>query len=170
MDAAPSRRHSVTIAARRLTPVALLFRLRVPFMVKPLQARIHHKYNVRYWFSLKMCQGRPAREPTRKMRVSHQTEPALNVKMPKQTLIRTRTPMSSNSLIKAGVVLLLAFFLLPVAAQQRQTLSRLEFVGLKRLTRDQVVTMSGLKIGQSIDQTILDAAAGELLKSGLFRK
>jgi len=30
--------------------------------------------------------------------------------------------------------------------------------------------MSGLKIGQAIDQSILDAAAGELLKSGLFRK
>src|SRR3989440_8703254 len=81
------------------------------------------------------------------------------------------TPMSSNSLTRAGIVLLLAFLLLPVAAaQQRQTLSRLEFVGLKRLTREQVLAMSGLKIGQAIDQSILDAAAGELLKSGLFRK
>ena len=79
--------------------------------------------------------------------------------------------MPSNSLIRAGVVLLLAFLLLPVAAaQQRQTLSRLEFVGLKRLTREQVLAMTGLKIGQAIDQSILDAAAGELLKSGLFRK
>jgi len=52
------------------------------------------------------------------------------------------TPMPSNSLIRAGVVLLLAFLLLPVAAaQQKQTLSRLEFVGLKRLTREQVVAM-----------------------------
>lgn len=79
--------------------------------------------------------------------------------------------MLSNSLIRAGVVLLLAFLLLPVAvAQQRQTLSRLEFVGLKKLTREQVVAMSGLKVGQTIDPNILDAAAGELLKSGLFRK
>lgn len=69
------------------------------------------------------------------------------------------------------MVLLLAFLLLPVAvAQQRQTLSRLEFVGLKKLTREQVVAMSGLKVGQTIDPNILDAAAGELLKSGLFRK
>lgn len=79
--------------------------------------------------------------------------------------------MPSNSLIRAGVVLLLAFLLLPVAAaQQKQTLSRLEFVGLKRLTREQVVAMSGLKVGQTIDPSTLDAAAGELLKSGLFRK
>ena len=79
--------------------------------------------------------------------------------------------MPSNSLIRAGVILLLAFLLLPVAAaQQKQTLSKLEFVGLKRLTREQVLAMSGLKIGQAIDQSILDAAAGDLLKSGLFRK
>jgi outer membrane protein assembly factor BamA len=57
-----------------------------------------------------------------------------------------------------------------VAAQQRQTLRRIEFVGLKRLTLDQVVSMSGLKVGQAIDAAILDAAAGELVKSGLFRR
>src|SRR5437899_206722 len=90
--------------------------------------------------------------------------------MIEQTLIKMRISIPFSVLIRAGVVLLLAFLMLPVAAQQRQTLSRLEFVGLKRLTRDQVVTMSGLKIGQPIDSNILDAAAGELLKSGLFRK
>jgi len=82
--------------------------------------------------------------------------------------MRTAIPFSGT--VSAGVVLLLALFILPVAAQQRQTLSRLEFVGLKRLTREQVAAMSGLKIGQTIDPNILDAAAGELLKSGLFRK
>jgi len=71
----------------------------------------------------------------------------------------------------AGALLLaITLLLLPVTAQQRQTLSRLEVVGLKRLTHDQVVTMSGLKVGQVIDAGILDAAAGELLKTGLFRK
>src|ERR1041385_6652090 len=58
----------------------------------------------------------------------------------------------------------------PVVAQQQQTLGRLEFVGLKRLTREQVITMSGLKVGQVISGATLDAAAGELLKSGMFRK
>src|SRR5436190_792938 len=81
----------------------------------------------------------------------------------------TRYALSSGRLA-AGIVLALAVLLVPVAAQQRQTLGRLEFVGLKRLTRDQVVTMSGLKVGQVIDANVLDAAAGELLKSGLFRK
>jgi len=60
--------------------------------------------------------------------------------------------------------------LLPATAQQRQTLGRLEFVGLKRLTRDQVVAMSGLQVGQVVDAQVLDTAAGELLKTGLFRK
>jgi len=92
------------------------------------------------------------------------------VKTLKQTSIETRPAIPFSGAVSAGVVLLLALFMLPVAAQQRQTLGRLEFVGLKRLTREQVVAMSGLKIGQIIDPNILDAAAGELLKSGLFRK
>jgi outer membrane protein assembly factor BamA len=68
------------------------------------------------------------------------------------------------------VLLALIVLALPATAQQRQTLGRLEFVGLKRLTRDQVVAMSGLKVGQVVDAQILDSAAGELLKTGLFRK
>ncbi|MDX6577229.1 MAG: hypothetical protein QOE96_3182 [Blastocatellia bacterium] len=77
---------------------------------------------------------------------------------------------SSSFRLAAGIVLAFAVGLVPLAAQQRQTLGRIEFVGLKRLTHDQVVTMSGLKVGQVIDAGILDAAAAELLKSGLFRR
>jgi outer membrane protein insertion porin family len=78
--------------------------------------------------------------------------------------------ISSNRRLPAAAVLLLVLLLAPVAAQQQQTLGRLEFVGLKRLTREQVVTMSGLKVGQAINASVLDAAAGELLKTGLFRR
>ncbi|MDX6404419.1 MAG: hypothetical protein QOH70_1874 [Blastocatellia bacterium] len=78
--------------------------------------------------------------------------------------------VSSSCRLAAGIVLTLAVGSVPLAAQQRQTLGRIEFVGLKRLTHDQVVTMSGLKVGQVIDANILDAAAAELLKSGLFRR
>ena len=77
---------------------------------------------------------------------------------------------SSGRRTAAGIILTLLLFSFPSIAQQRQTLGRLEFVGLKRLTRDQVTAMSGLKIGQVIDANILDAAAGELLKTGLFRR
>ena len=67
-------------------------------------------------------------------------------------------------------LLALMLLLLPATAQQRQTLGRLEFVGLKRLNRDQVVAMTGLRVGQVVDAQVLDTAAGELLKTGLFRK
>src|SRR5436190_21936872 len=70
----------------------------------------------------------------------------------------------------AASLLVLVCLLAPVAAQQQQTLGRLEFVGLKRLTRDQVITMSGLKVGQVINGAALDAAASELLKTGMFRR
>jgi outer membrane protein assembly factor BamA len=81
-----------------------------------------------------------------------------------------------KSFIAAGIstiaklMLACSILVLPLAAQQRQTLGGLEFVGLKRLTRAQVITMSGLKIGQVVDANILDAAAGELLKTGMFRR
>jgi len=70
----------------------------------------------------------------------------------------------------AASLLVLVCLLAPVAAQQQQTLGRLEFVGLKRLTRDQVITMSGLKVGQVINGAALDTAASELLKTGMFRR
>ena len=70
----------------------------------------------------------------------------------------------------AASLLVLICLLAPVAAQQQQTLGRLEFVGLKRLTRDQVITMSGLKVGQVINGAALDTAASELLKTGMFRR
>ena len=81
-----------------------------------------------------------------------------------------RNIMAVHVRLTAKLLLALTILIVPVAAQQRQTLGGLEFVGLKRLTRAQVITMSGLKIGQVIDGTILDAAAGELLKTGLFRR
>ena len=72
--------------------------------------------------------------------------------------------------LAATILTMVAFMSAPVVAQQQQTLGRLEFVGLKRLTREQVTTMSGLKVGQVINGTVLDAAANELLKSGMFRR
>lgn len=84
-------------------------------------------------------------------------------------MAKKRNPISTSVALAATLLLGLSL-LVPVFAQQRQTLGGLEFVGLKRLTRTQVIAMSGLKIGQVIDATILDAAAGELLKTGLFRR
>jgi outer membrane protein assembly factor BamA len=73
---------------------------------------------------------------------------------------------------KASIAgLLLALVLSPsILAQERMTLERIEFVGQKRLTVSQLTTLSELKIGQTVDSAIFDAAAGKLLQSGLLRR
>ena len=47
-------------------------------------------------------------------------------------------------------------------------LERLEFEGLKRFGREQVVEASGLKIGQMVNEPVLDQAANRLVQSGFF--
>jgi outer membrane protein assembly factor BamA len=55
-------------------------------------------------------------------------------------------------------------------AQQPPTLRRIEFVGLKRLTSQQALDASGLKVGDKVSREIFDAAADKLMESGLFRR
>jgi outer membrane protein assembly factor BamA len=55
-------------------------------------------------------------------------------------------------------------------AQKPATLRHIEFVGLKKLTSQQVIAASGLKIGDPINPQIIDAAADKLMQSGMFRK
>lgn len=68
------------------------------------------------------------------------------------------------------VMTLLFIFAPPCQAQQQVTLRRIEFVGLKRLSPQQVIEASGLKVGDKVDRDKIDAAAGKLLESGLFRR
>ena len=58
----------------------------------------------------------------------------------------------------------------PGRAQQPTILRRIEFVGLKKLNRQQVLDASGLKVGDPASQAIFDAAADKLMQSGLFSK
>src|SRR5437016_2349110 len=55
-------------------------------------------------------------------------------------------------------------------AQQSVTLRRIEFVGLKKLTAQQVIDASGLKVGDMINTNIIDAAAEKLMQSGWFKR
>src|SRR5882672_6242147 len=55
-------------------------------------------------------------------------------------------------------------------AQKQTTLRRIEFVGLKKLTGQQVIDASGLKVGDPINPDVIDAAAEKLMQSGLFKK
>src|SRR6267143_3495103 len=49
-------------------------------------------------------------------------------------------------------------------------LAKVEFEGSKRLSHDQLLTTSGLEIGQPINVTALDAAGQRLMDSGLLKK
>ena len=68
------------------------------------------------------------------------------------------------------IIAVLAGLCVSAAAQRTSRLEKIEVLGLKRMTLDQVITLSGLQIGQTIDPNVLDAAADKLLKSGLFRR
>ncbi len=54
-------------------------------------------------------------------------------------------------------------------AQAQTTLRRIEVVGLQRLSADQVIQTSGLRIGEPISPAQIDAALDRLMQSKLFR-
>jgi outer membrane protein assembly factor BamA len=53
---------------------------------------------------------------------------------------------------------------------QQLRLEKIEVVGLHRYTKEQVIEASGLQIGQVVNGDLLDAAAGRMAGSGLFKK
>ena len=55
-------------------------------------------------------------------------------------------------------------------AQKGAVLTRIEVVGLKRIPPAQVIASSELKIGDTVDTSMLDAAATRLMQTGLFKK
>jgi outer membrane protein assembly factor BamA len=59
-----------------------------------------------------------------------------------------------------------------IYAQQLSSakLAKLEFEGIKSLSKDQLAKTSGLELGQAIDVEALDAAAQRLMASGLLKK
>ena len=76
--------------------------------------------------------------------------------------------MSITRLLTIAFTLTLAS--VSVIGQQSARLQKIEVTGLKRMTADQVITLSGLQIGQAVDGTALDAAANKMMQSGLFRR
>jgi outer membrane protein assembly factor BamA len=70
-------------------------------------------------------------------------------------------------LVAAGIAMLLASA--AIRAQERTTLRKVEIHGLQRRTADQVIATSGLKVGDPIDASMIDAAAARLMRSGWFQ-
>jgi outer membrane protein insertion porin family len=73
----------------------------------------------------------------------------------------------NTKLLRLPLVLLL--LILPVAAQQNFKIANIEFEGLKRLSPDDMIATTGLKVGDSFSLSALDAAAQRLIDSGNFK-
>ncbi|HKO34958.1 MAG TPA: POTRA domain-containing protein [Pyrinomonadaceae bacterium] len=67
----------------------------------------------------------------------------------------------------AGIAMLFASA--AINAQERTTLRKVEIHGLQRRSPDQVLATSGLKVGEPIDASMIDAAAARLMRSGWFQ-
>ena len=76
--------------------------------------------------------------------------------------------MNITRLLKIALTLTLVS--VSVTGQQGARLQKIEVTGLKRMTADQVIALSGLQIGQAIDPTVPDATANKLMQSGMFRR
>ena len=87
-------------------------------------------------------------------------------------LARVFTGGTPGPHFKLATTLLMLVFLLtsPCYAQKQLTLRRVEFAGLKKMTQQQAIDASGLKIGETVSPAVIDAAAEKLMGSGLFRK
>jgi outer membrane protein assembly factor BamA len=70
-------------------------------------------------------------------------------------------------LVAAGIAMLLASA--AISAQERTTLRKVEILGLQRRSPDQIIATSGLKVGDPIDASMIDAAADKLMRSGWFQ-
>ena len=66
-----------------------------------------------------------------------------------------------------SLILLVLFS--PVTAQQNFKISKIEFEGLTRLSVEETIATTGLKIGDPFSLAALDAAAQRLIDSGLFK-
>ncbi len=84
------------------------------------------------------------------------------------------TTQFNSLLVKVRLSLALLLVWVTVAfgqsTPQNLRLSKIEFTGLQRYDQAQVIALSGLQIGQVITADVLDAAAKQLLKTGLFKR
>src|SRR6266850_8370722 len=76
----------------------------------------------------------------------------------------------SKPTLRAIVLLATLIASASMASAQAGRLTKIDVVGLKRIPPAQVIAASELKIGQTVDASVLDAAATKLMQSGLFKK
>jgi outer membrane protein insertion porin family len=76
--------------------------------------------------------------------------------------------MSLKASVVLSIVLLLALSF-SVSGQQSFKIGKIEFEGLSRLSLDEMIATTGLKVGQQFELSALDAAAQRLVDSGFFK-
>jgi outer membrane protein insertion porin family len=69
----------------------------------------------------------------------------------------------------AWLPLIFLLMILPVAAQQNFKIAKIEFEGLNRLSSEDMIATTGLKVGEPFSLATLDAAAQRLIDSGNFK-
>src|SRR5262245_55271445 len=78
--------------------------------------------------------------------------------------------LSPRRIVTVLITVLILFSISPLAMSQgARRIARIEIEGLNRLTSENVIAMSGLKVGETFSVSSLDAAAQHLVDSGLFK-
>lgn len=77
-----------------------------------------------------------------------------------------RSRLKHLAVIIGGLACVLGFTSLN---QAQTTLRKIEIVGLQRVSSEQAVQTSGLRVGQTVNANLIDAAAQKLMQSGMFR-
>lgn len=95
--------------------------------------------------------------------------------VPRKASSRVPGALAIRGKLASPLFLLISVLLIGHAAHAQQAgkalrLSAVEVTGLERHTREQVLTASGLQLGQLVDIPAIDEAANKLLSSGLFKK
>src|SRR5438876_8000892 len=88
-------------------------------------------------------------------------------------LLNLRSERVRLLLLTAHLALLFMILLVcgstELAAQQTFKIGKIEFEGLQRLSAEDMIETSSLKIGHPFDVSVLDVAAQRLMDSGLFK-
>jgi outer membrane protein assembly factor BamA len=110
----------------------------------------------------------PRKETLESLRFEACVTEAARVKHVNYT-IPQNLPRASRLLTVVGCIIVFATTQPRAHAQERTTLRRVEVIGLQRLSPDQVIAGSGLRVGDAVDGRAIDAAAAKLMNTGWFK-
>ncbi|HEY8205446.1 MAG TPA: POTRA domain-containing protein [Pyrinomonadaceae bacterium] len=87
--------------------------------------------------------------------------------MSKALLQRLR--FSAQTIVLVSLFVVILSIATPAWSQAARKIARIDVEGLQNLSRENAITMTGLKIGEPFSVAVVDAAAQRLVDSGLFK-